>query len=131
MKVKIYGGLNNKSHMYGGKSQYLLNLGYTNKNVNNVKIRFKKGNYTIDNIIIYAKSKSEIQNSIENLQHVVGDIKYTTNKFEYDIKLEEDENVFISLPYSKGWKAYANGEKKEIIKVDDAFMALQLEKRRI
>ena len=129
--MKIYGGLNNKSHMYGGKHQYLVNLGYTNKNVNKIKIKFKKGNYFIDNIIVYSRSKSEIQNSIDNLEHIAGDIKYTTNKFEYNVKLEENENVFISIPYSKGWKAYANGEKKDIIKVDDAFMALKLEKRRI
>ena len=117
--------------MYGGKHQYLVNLGYTNKNVNKIKIKFKKGNYFIDNIIVYSRSKSEIQNSIDNLEHIAGDIKYTTNKFEYNVKLEENENVFISIPYSKGWKAYANGEKKDIIKVDDAFMALKLEKRRI
>ncbi len=129
--MKIYGGLNNKSHMYGGKHQYLINLGYTNKNVNKIKIKFKKGNYFIDNIIVYSRSKSEIQNSIDNLEHIAGDIKYTTNKFEYNVKLEENENVFISIPYSKGWKAYVNGEKKDIIKVDDAFMALKLEKRRI
>lgn len=129
--MKIYGGLNNKSHMYGGKHQYLINLGYTNKNVNKIKIKFKKGNYFIDNIIVYSRSKSEIQNSIDNLEHIAGDVKYTTNKFEYNVKLEENENVFISIPYSKGWKAYVNGEKKDIIKVDDAFMALKLEKRRI
>lgn len=129
--MKIYGGLNNKSHMYGGKHQYLVNLGYTNKNVNKIKIKFKKGNYFIDNIIVYSRSKSEIQNSIDNLEHIAGDVKYTTNKFEYNVKLEENENVFISIPYSKGWKAYVNGEKKDIIKVDDAFMALKLEKRRI
>ena len=108
-----------------------MNLGYTNKNVNKIKIKFKKGNYFIDNIIVYSRSKSEIQNSIDNLEHIAGDIKYTTNKFEYNVKLEENENVFISIPYSKGWKAYVNGEKKDIIKVDDAFMALKLEKRRI
>lgn len=129
--MKIYGGLNNKSHMYGGKHQYLVNLGYTNKNVNKIKIKFKKGNYFIDNIIVYSRSKSEIQNSIDNLEHIAADIKYTINKFEYNVKLEENENVFISIPYSKGWKAYVNGEKKDIIKVDDAFMALKLEKRRI
>ena len=129
--MKIYGGLNNKSHMYGGKHQYLINLGYTNKNVNKIKIKFKKGNYFIDNIIVYSRSKSEIQNSIDNLEHIAGDVKYTTNKFVYNVKLEENENVFISIPYSKGWKAYVNGEKKDIIKVDDAFMALKLEKRRI
>ena len=117
--------------MYGGKHQYLINLGYTNKNVNKIKIKFKKGNYFIDNIIGYSRSKSEIQNSIDNLEHIAGGIKYTTNKFEYNVKLEENENVFISIPYSKGWKAYVNGEKKDIIKVDDAFMALKLEKRRI
>ena len=124
-------GLNNKSHMYGAKHQYLINLGYTDEDVNKIKLKFKKGTYSIDNIIIYARHKDEIQNSIKNIDHIAEGIKYTTNKFEYNIKLEENENVFISVPYSKGWKAYANGEEKRIIKVDDAFMALQLEKRRI
>lgn len=124
-------GANYKTHMYGGKHNYLINLGYTEDNVNKIQLKFKKGNYTIDNIIVYAKSKEKIEKSIMNLNHIATDIKYTTNKFEYNVNLKEKQNIFMSIPYSKGWKVYIDGEEKEIIKVDDAFMALKLDERRI
>lgn len=125
------GGCNYKNHMYGGKHYYLVNLGYIEQNVNKIKLKFAKGNYSIDNIVVYAKPKNEIYNSIKNLKNVATDIKYSTNKFECNLKLDEKENVFISIPYSKGWKVYVNGEKVPVMKVDDAFMAINLEKRRI
>ena len=117
--------------MYGGKHEYLINLGYTEENVNQIKLKLDKGNYTIDNIIVYARPKIQIENSINGLNRIAKNISYTTNKFEFDIKLEESESVFISIPYSSGWKAYVNGQKREIIKADDAFMVIPLEKRRI
>ncbi len=124
-------GLNYKNHMYGGKHYYLVNLGYVEDNVNKIRLKFDKGKYSIDDIVVYVKPKEEIQNSINNLHNVATNIKTSTNKFEYNLNLEEKENIFISLPYSKGWKVYVNGERVPVIKVDDAFMAISLEKRRI
>ncbi len=54
--------------------------------------------------------------------------------FEYDhkgftakIHLPEDNLVFFSVPYDKGWTAYVNGTETAIEKVDVGFMAVYAE----
>ena len=113
--------------MYGGKHTYIINLGYTEGSVNKVKIFFEKGNYTIDDIIVYVKPKSQINNSIDGLKRIANNVSYSANKFEFDVKLENNANVFMSIPYTNGWKAYVNGEERDIIKTNDAFMSIPLE----
>lgn len=44
-----------------------------------------------------------------------------------NITSDGKEELFISLPYEDGWKAYVNGEKVEIHFVDEGFMAVPLE----
>lgn len=44
-----------------------------------------------------------------------------------DIAVEQREILFLSVPYSAGWKAWINGEETEILKADYGFSALVLE----
>lgn len=37
--------------------------------------------------------------------------------------------MLLSIPYSTGWVAYVDGEKRAIRKCDDAFILLNLEKQ--
>lgn len=46
------------------------------------------------------------------------------NGFTSKIKLSEDNLVFYSIPYDKGFRAFVNGKKTEIEEVDGGFMAV-------
>lgn len=41
---------------------------------------------------------------------------------------EKEQYLYMSIPYEKGLAAYINGEKTEIIRTNDAFCAIKLEK---
>ena len=56
------------------------------------------------------------------------DFKYDSEGFDAKIDLEEDKAVFFSVPYDKGWSAYVNGEKTDIIKANYGFMAVKANK---
>ncbi|MBQ9938962.1 MAG: YfhO family protein [Oscillospiraceae bacterium] len=51
---------------------------------------------------------------------------YDNTGFTSKIELEEENLVFFSVPYEKGWSAYVNGEKAEIEKVNVGFMAVRV-----
>ena len=52
--------------------------------------------------------------------------KISNNSISFDLKSTKDKYMLLSIPYSKGWKAYVNGEKRSIKKCDDAFMLIKL-----
>ncbi len=124
-----YDGLNNRNHMYGGKTNWLINLGHSPKSVNSIRIVFNNiGKYDYDGIKIYSKEKAKITENIEGLNPTGQDIKIDNNIITATVRAESDQCLFISVPYSIGWRAYVDGKRCEIFKADIAFMGLELEK---
>lgn len=58
----------------------------------------------------------------EAMQNVSIDMDRVNGIIEADSK----KILFLSIPYSSGWKAYINGEQAEIYRADYGFMALEL-----
>ncbi len=132
--TNIYGmsgyidGRTDKSHMYGGKHNWLVNLGYTEEPIDEIIITFNHvGDYILDSIKVYERKQSIIEESIQQLDGVCEDIHVEGNRISANASFDSKKYLFISVPYSKGWKAYINGKEAEIIKTNDAFMAILLE----
>lgn len=117
---------NNRMHMYGGRNTFLINLG--KGECNHIKISLPIGNYKINDIKVYKRSLDDIDKSISSLNHLDSKVKTSTNKFNININSDKDQYMFISVPYSKGWKAKLDGKEAKIYKVDDAFMAIRITK---
>ena len=49
-----------------------------------------------------------------------------SNNIKAEIILDENQVLFTSIPYDKGWKAYENGMEVPIIKIADSFVGLDL-----
>lgn len=121
-------GRTDKSHMYGGKHNWLINLGYAETPVDEITITFNNvGEYTLDSIKVYERSQELIEKSIQKLSNVCRDIYVQENYISANVSVDSNKYLFISVPYSKGWKAYINGKETEIIRTDDAFMAIPLD----
>ena len=65
-------------------------------------------------------------NAIENLKVKDNDIKVFGNEINARTILDSDGYLYTSAPYSKGLTAFVNGEKQDILKANDAFMAVSL-----
>lgn len=120
---------NNKTHMHGNKKNYLFNSGYKTTSINRIRIGLNVGEYNIENIKVYRRSKEEIENTVNNLNNITKDIKYYNNRFDIDLDVDKDEYAFISIPYSNGgWKAYLDDKEVELTKTDTAFMSTKVTK---
>lgn len=123
-----YGAYTYYSHLYGGKQNWLLNLGYTDQNVNRIVITFNNaGTYTIDDIKLYARNYADIMNNISGLKRTADNVSLSNNRVSCDVNLDQPETLFTSIPYSFGWKAYDNGKLIEVTKTDIAFMSFDLD----
>lgn len=117
------------SHMYGGKHNWLLNLGHSEKTVNEFKIQFgQRGVYTADDIRLYIKKKDAVIREAEGLVRPDRNIELGTNSLTADLEMEQDGYVLLTIPYSSGWTAYLDGEKIELLKADVAFTGFRCAK---
>ena len=60
--------------------------------------------------------------------NVVNNFSIDKMGFSSDIDLPEDNLVFFSIPFEKGWSATVNGKPVEIIKANVGFMAIKCNK---
>ncbi len=120
-------GLNNKSHMYGGKNNWLLNLGHSEETIDRIKVTFENaGIYTYDNLLIYTRSEESIMRNIESLNPVGGDIAITSNTICAEVEAKHDSNILLTVPYSTGWTCYIDGVKSDMFMADNAFIGIPI-----
>jgi uncharacterized membrane protein YfhO len=118
----------NRNHMSAGKDDWILNLGYVSESADTLVLDFfGSGTYRFDALKVYVKPKSEIQTSFSCLNRVTDDVQLKTNEISANINVTDSQYIFISVPYSKGWKAELNGEGVSIEKANGAFMAIKVE----
>ena len=53
-------------------------------------------------------------------------VTITTNQISGQVDLTSEKWLVFSLPYSKGWTAYVDGNKKELQKANIMYMGLNL-----
>ena len=123
-----FSGYTEKNHLYGGKHNWLLNLGTVPDKVNGIRIQYNTtGTYTLDGIQVYARKKDDILKNIHAMDHQVSRISFPLNEMHVSVENEQAEYLFTAVPYSEGWKAYDQGKPVEILKADIGFMALRME----
>lgn len=61
-------------------------------------------------------------------EHVMENLVVGNNSISGSVNCRENKFLFLSVPYSTGWKAFVDGEEVEIIRADIGFMAIMLEK---
>lgn len=59
-------------------------------------------------------------------RNILDNIEFKNNTFKAKIKVKDEEMLFLSIPYSTGWKAYINGEEVEILRANIGYMAIPL-----
>ena len=121
-------GLTPLSHMYGGKHNWMLNLGLLPEAANKVRITFLSGgHYMLKDLHLYARDVNGIRENINALNRHVYDIKILPNQLQASVENKDPEFLFVSVPYSIGWRVFDGDKELEVLCADVAFMAVQLE----
>jgi len=118
----------NRTHMYGGKHTWLLNLGIVNQADEVVLTVPNAGKSSLKHISLYAKPVGNIKKNMENLPSISNDVRVGRNEITFTIRDDSYPYLLLSVPYSTGWKAYVDGKERTIRLADDAFMALPINK---
>lgn len=112
---------------YFGRKDYLLNMGLTNNSA--CTIRFScGGTFLLSNLNVYVQKMEHYSETVrERKEDVLQNVSVGKNSVSGDISLSENKMLFLSIPFSSGWRAFVDGRETEIYQADTAFMALALE----
>jgi len=120
-----------KSHnAYADKHDFIINLGYHDGFIDDIKINFvDKGKFTFNSIRVVCEPLIDIKNQINDLNDLtIKKLSITNNKVDAELNVDEDSLLCISIPYTKGWKMYVDGNKVDIEKVNIMYMGTYLNK---
>ena len=117
-------------HRYNfNKHDYVVNLGH-DPSTKEVTVSFDlPGTYTFDAFYLSAVSMAEYGNKIEALgEEHLEDLVLGCNEVTGTITLGKDKYLLFSIPYSKGWKAYVDGKECKVLKANEHYIAVKVEK---
>lgn len=127
---KTIRALTNQWNWYFGREEYLFHLGVAEGEEGETlcKIRFQfKGSFELDKLKVIAQGMEDYGETIQArkehaLEHVVTD----KNSIRGEVTVPADQLLFLSIPYSEGWKAVVNGKETPLCLANTAYMALPL-----
>ncbi len=115
---------------YEGNHNFLVNLSYSDKERSEVRFRINTpGEYSFEDLNLIAQPmENYVSNVTARASDSLDNVRIYDNGFSGDIELLEKKILFISVPYSDGFKAYVDGKEVEILRANTWGMALDLEK---
>ena len=118
-----------KYSWYNNKHEFLMNLCYSEKTRTEVTVTFDTiGEYSFDDMQIIAQPMDNYVSQVKALKEdVLEKIKIKDNIVTGTISLDEEKLLCLSIPYSKGWTAYVNGEKAELLRVNTMYCGVFLD----
>ena len=114
---------------YADRHDFMINLGYGGQGIKEITLTFPMlGIYHFDAVRVYENPMDSYTQEIEHLKEdVLKNVVIGQDEITGSIDLTSPKILCFSIPYSKGWSAYVNGEKKELLRTDVKYMGLPLE----
>lgn len=111
-----------------GQTDFLVNLGYSTSKRQTIRITFPTaGHYSFDELQIIAQPMSGYVEQVSQLgQEVLENVDIGTNSVTGSISLSKDKILCLSIPYDRGWTAYVDGRRTELLQANTMYMALPL-----
>lgn len=111
-----------------GMKTQLLDLGYTTEGYTTCTITFpSKGTFRLEALEIWCQPMSDYEEEIHALQEdVLENVETNWRGITGTISTTKDKILCLSIPYSRGWTAYIDGQRAKIYQANTAFMAVEL-----
>lgn len=127
---KTIRALTNQWNWYFGREEYLFHLGMAEGEEGETlcKIRFQfKGSFELEKLRIIAQGMENYGETMQaRKEHAMEHVVTDKNCIRGDVTVPSDQLLFLSIPYSEGWKAWVNGKKTSVCRANTAYMALPL-----
>ena len=107
---------------------YLSYVGPLDKGSGKVKIRFlDPGQYQFDELKILSVPSEIVDQRLHTMStHVMKNITYGNDYVKGKVNSDKNSMLFLSIPYHPGWKAWVDGKKVDIKKVNYCFSGIFL-----
>lgn len=127
--IKEFYARNNRNTWPIPRENYTLNFGVSDGTEQMATITFPyKAEYKLEDIEIYAVPEYRYSEYLDKLRkECLKNVVVGTNLVEGDITVSNSRYLCFSIPYSKGWKAYIDGEPVDTIRANVMYMAVALE----
>lgn len=112
-----------------GREDYLLNLYYDKAERNSVKLKFsQRGVYLFDELNVICQPMADFKDWLHLLKEdSMKKVRLSSNNIRGTINLESSKLLCMSVPYSKGWKCYVDGEERELLRVNVMYSGVVLD----
>lgn len=99
-----------------GRHDFVINMGYSKEPITSITILFpKQGIYKFKNVNVYSVPMNNYADKVEKLKTSrVDNVKIDTNIISGTLKADKNKLLCLATSYSKGWRAYIDGEKTEV-----------------
>lgn len=111
---------------YFGKVNFLANTGYSRAKKSWITLTFPEtATYRYKTIKIFHVDMLHYKNRMKELrQETLTNIRTDNNRIQGELELDSNGILFLSIPYSKGWKAYVDGQERKLVRGNIMYMAL-------
>ena len=118
-----------RTHTISKTGDILINISCLDENDFVISFVFENGEYTFDEISVHEFSFNDFGQRIALLkENHLENVKMEKSSISGKISVEKQELLYLSIPFEPGWKALDNGKEAEILKVNDDFSSILLEK---
>ncbi len=120
---------NKSSAYYMDLDDFLFNLGYYDETSGTIKITLsKQGNYSFDDIKVYAVSMDDYEEDINNLRKSNFEATEWDNGYlKGKVNAETDGILQFQTMYNDGWKVYVDGKEVETLKSNKYFLGIEID----
>lgn len=120
-----------KAHRYNyGKTDFVCYMGHPIEPVTEIEISFSvPGSYTYENMTINSVDTNGYRDKIADLsEDLLKNVKFGINSVSGDVSNTDDKYLLLSIPYSKGWKAFVDGKEVPLLQANQHYLSVYLEK---
>lgn len=120
---------------YSGRHDFTLNSGYERNGITSITIEFPEtGTYSFDSVEVeslsmdtYAEKTAALKKNVLKNIHLHENSAYALKEISGTIKADHRELLCLSIPYAKGWDAYVDGRKVNILHTNTMYMGIMLD----
>ena len=111
----------------GGKTKWLINMGFLQEPINRIRITSANPiEFDLRDLRVIRKTPEQLDSDLNALRPLDTPVTITTNRVKAEVTNSKSEFVFFSIPFSKGWKGFLDGNPCNILLADKAFMAIKV-----
>lgn len=117
------------SHLYGGKHDWVVNLGTSAQARRGVALTFRDaGTYSIGSLRVVTEDASALASDIDKLAaRGATTVSSSANERVYDAHADGDgELLYMRIPFGAGWSATIDGAPAPLLRANVGFMAVRL-----